>query len=117
MGAGIYLHVPAVRLPHTLRELHLATVVGAPVAMLMLGGEGEGPLPDDDFPGRFFARWRPDRLADVLVGAGFEVDECAPEAETEWIGVRMTPGADAPRHRGPGDAAPAVRPQPEHLLG
>jgi TDG/mug DNA glycosylase family protein len=97
-----YLHVPAVRLPHTLRELHLATVVGAPVAMLMLGGSGEGPLPDDDFPGRFFARWRPDRLADVLVGAGFDVEECASEAESEWIGVRMTRARTLPDTVGTG---------------
>jgi TDG/mug DNA glycosylase family protein len=85
-----YVHVPAVRLPHTLRELHTATRVGAPIAMLMIAGEGEGPMPDDDFPGRFFARWRPDPLGDVLVGAGFEVQECAPAEVDGWIGVRMT---------------------------
>jgi TDG/mug DNA glycosylase family protein len=85
-----YVHVPVVRLPHTLRELHLASTVGAPMAMVMMAGEGEGPYPDDDFPGRFFARWRPDHLADVLTGGGFDVQECAVEPDSEWIGVRMT---------------------------
>jgi TDG/mug DNA glycosylase family protein len=95
-----YLHVPTTRLPLSLRELHGAARVGAPVAMLMLAGDGDGPLPDDDFPGRMFAQWPPERLADVLVGAGFEVQECAVGAEDDrtgshqtgsrWIGVRMT---------------------------
>ncbi|HZP28690.1 MAG TPA: uracil-DNA glycosylase family protein [Acidimicrobiia bacterium] len=84
------LHVPAVRLPDTLRELHLATSVGAPIALTMLAGDGDGLLDDDDFPGRFFSCWQPDRLADVLVGAGFDVEECALVTDGEWIAVRMT---------------------------
>jgi TDG/mug DNA glycosylase family protein len=97
-----YVHVPAVRLPHTLRELHVATRVGAPVAMTMIVGDEEGALPDDDFPGRFFAQWRPDPLADVLVGAGFEVQECAPTEDGEWIGVRASRGRTLADTVGPG---------------
>jgi TDG/mug DNA glycosylase family protein len=33
-------------------------------------------LPDDDFPGRYFACWEPDALADVVHGAGFSVASC-----------------------------------------
>jgi TDG/mug DNA glycosylase family protein len=36
-------------------------------------GAGEGPWPEDDIPGRFFCRWQPEPLRDLLVGAGFEV--------------------------------------------
>jgi TDG/mug DNA glycosylase family protein len=98
-----YLHVPAVRLPAALRELHFALAVGAPLAMTMLEGEGEGPRADDDFPGRFFANWRADRLSDVLVGAGFDVADCARVAEdSEWIGVRATRTRTLPDSVGPG---------------
>jgi TDG/mug DNA glycosylase family protein len=98
-----YLHVPAVRLPAALRELHFALDVGAPLAMTMLAGEGEGPRADDDFPGRFFANWRTDRLSDVLVGAGFDVAECALVGEeSEWIGVRATRARTLPDSVGSG---------------
>ncbi len=113
-----YLHVPAVRLPWALRELHLATPVGAPIALTMLAGDGEGPWPDDEFAGRFFARWQPDPLRDVLVGAGFDVHECGlaePEAgraepdqsssgqsSSDWIGVRATRARTLPDTVAPG---------------
>jgi TDG/mug DNA glycosylase family protein len=49
-------------------------VVGAALDLQVLAGSYEGnALPDDDIGGRFFASWPPDRLADVLVGAGFDV--------------------------------------------
>ena len=80
LGAGwanmSYLHVPSVRLPMALADLHRVLVVGAPVDIQVLAGSYEGTdLPDDDIGGRFFASWRPEALGDVLVGAGFEVDE------------------------------------------
>ncbi len=83
-----YLHVPRVRLPLALAELHRALTVGGPVALTFLSGDGEGALPDDDFPGRFFAQWRSERLADVLVGAGFAVERCEGSLQDEWIRVR-----------------------------
>ena len=55
-----------------LAELHWALLVGAPVSLAVHAGEGQGRRTDDDFPGRFFARWTPSRLRDLLVGAGFE---------------------------------------------
>lgn len=76
LGAGwanmSYLHVPRVRLPLALAELHRALRVGAPVDVQVLHGDYEGDaLPQDDIGGRFFASWRPDALLDVFVGAGF----------------------------------------------
>jgi len=42
----------------------------------MLEGANEGDdLPGDEIAGRFFAGWPPDRLVDVVRGAGFEVEE------------------------------------------
>ncbi|MFI5053095.1 MAG: class I SAM-dependent methyltransferase, partial [Acidimicrobiia bacterium] len=68
-----YLHIARDRLPQALAELHHALAVDAYAHFTMMPGEGEGSLPDDDFAGRFFARWQPDELGDVLVGAGLEV--------------------------------------------
>ena len=52
-----------------------ALVVGAPLDIQVLAGDYEGDaLPADDVGGRFFASWTPERLHDVLVGAGFDVD-------------------------------------------
>src|SRR5207302_3559152 len=43
----------------------------------------------DDFSGRFFAHWRPAELTDVLVGAGFDVHECAVDSRSdEWVVAR-----------------------------
>jgi TDG/mug DNA glycosylase family protein len=70
-----YLHVPRVRLPLALADLHRVLTVGAPVDVQVLAGSYEGhELPDDDVGGRFFASWPPAQFADVLVGAGFEID-------------------------------------------
>ena len=48
-------------------------------------GEGEGPYPGDDFPGRFFARWSASQLRDVLVGAGFSVIEVQHEKDSLFV--------------------------------
>jgi TDG/mug DNA glycosylase family protein len=70
-----YLHVPSVRLPMALADLHRAAVVGAPVDIQVLAGDYEGgALPADDVGGRYFAAWTPKRLHDILVGAGFVVE-------------------------------------------
>ncbi|HEX9506154.1 MAG TPA: uracil-DNA glycosylase family protein [Acidimicrobiia bacterium] len=85
-----YLHLRRTRLPAALADLHRALVVGAPAHLTMRAGDTDGELADDDFPGRFFAGWRPDALCDVLVGAGFAVTECAHDPEeSSWIHVRV----------------------------
>jgi TDG/mug DNA glycosylase family protein len=67
------LHVSRDRLPMALARLHRALCVGAPLSLSVSRATGEGQLPDDDLPGRFFWRWQPGPLFDVLIGAGFEV--------------------------------------------
>lgn len=72
-----YLHVPRMRLPVALADLHRVLQVGAVVDVQVLHGDYEGDaLPDDDVGGRFFAAWRSDTLVDVLTGAGFSVESC-----------------------------------------
>ncbi|MFM7617728.1 MAG: uracil-DNA glycosylase family protein [Actinomycetes bacterium] len=68
-----YVHVPRDRLPLALRDLHRAMAPDAPVAITMIPGDHDGPgLPDDDFPGRWFALWPDEDLHDVVTGAGFD---------------------------------------------
>jgi len=84
-GAGVfagawanmsYLHLPSVRLPLALADLHRTLAVGAALDLQVLAGDYEGhALPQDDVGGRFFASWTAPRLSDVLVGAGFDVDD------------------------------------------
>lgn len=70
-----YLHVPRARLPMALAQLHMAMGVNAPLDLQVIAGDYEGKnLPSDDVGGRFFAAWQPDALADVLVGAGFQLE-------------------------------------------
>ncbi len=98
-----YLHLPRVRLPAALADLHHALAVDAPAALTMHRGDAEGLLADDDFPGRFFAGWQPDALADVLVGAGFRVDDIANDsADDFWLHARATRLRTLPDTVGPG---------------
>jgi double-stranded uracil-DNA glycosylase len=96
-----YLHVPQLGLPLALAHLHRATAVGAPVAISMKRGEYEGSeLPNDDFPGRFFACWEPEPLTSVIAGAGFTVEEA--EVDDSWIHVRGSRARTLPDYVGPG---------------
>jgi TDG/mug DNA glycosylase family protein len=80
-----YLHVPSVRLPLALADLHRALAPGSPVDMQVLHGEYEGDaMPQDSVGGRFFASWTEPHLRDVLTGAGFVVEA----AEVEDYVVR-----------------------------
>jgi TDG/mug DNA glycosylase family protein len=73
-AANSYLHVPASRLPLALAQLHRSLHEGAPLLATMLSGSYEGRhLEGDDFPGRYFTLWERGALADVMVGAGFEI--------------------------------------------
>jgi TDG/mug DNA glycosylase family protein len=77
-----------VRLPLALARLHWALAVGAPLDLSVLEGDGEGPRPDDDFPGRLFAYWQPDELARVVAGAGLDVDAVEVVGGRLWVGAR-----------------------------
>jgi TDG/mug DNA glycosylase family protein len=71
-----HLHVPRFRLPLALWDLHRVLAIGTPFELQVLHGSYEGTdLPGDDVGGRYFAGWEPDRLVDVVTGAGFEVDQ------------------------------------------
>jgi TDG/mug DNA glycosylase family protein len=73
-----YVHVAASRVPAALADLQRATSVGSPIELTVFAGACElAPFDDDDFPGRRFSGWEPERLADVVVGAGFDLDELA----------------------------------------
>ena len=95
--------MPSARLPCALLELHHATAVGAPAHLTMLQGDRDGPFPGDALPGRFFARWTPARLHDVLVGAGFDVLDLAVDAaEDGWMHALVARGRGAcPTRSGP----------------
>jgi len=96
-----YLHVPRDRLPLALAELHHAVEVGAPVVLTLKAGGYEGhELPDDPFPGRFYACWEPEPLAGVVEGAGFAVRDL--DADDAWITVRAERVRSLPDTVGPG---------------
>ena len=95
-----YLHVPRVHLPLALARLHWAMAVGAPLVLSLPAGEGEGSLGHDDFPGRLIVRWRADGVADLLVGAGFELEVVEEVEDVVWAGARR--GRMLPDTVGPG---------------
>jgi TDG/mug DNA glycosylase family protein len=95
-----YVHVPTVRLPAALADLHRAMVVGAPLEIQVLAGDYEGDaLPADRLGGRFFAAWTPQRLRDVLVGAGFDVGD--PEVDGDFVRVTAVRARTLPDMVGP----------------
>jgi double-stranded uracil-DNA glycosylase len=84
-----YHHVPAARLPAALAELHRVLDTGAPVDLQVLAGGYSGhALAGDEVGDRYFAGWQPDRLADVLVGAGFEEVRVERRGEVLGAGAR-----------------------------
>jgi TDG/mug DNA glycosylase family protein len=95
-----YLHVPKTALPAALAHLHDALALGAPVEITFRRGTGQGTLPDDDFAGRFFARWEAPELRPVLDGAGLTVDEVVEDGE--WLVVRAPRAHTLPDFVGPG---------------
>jgi TDG/mug DNA glycosylase family protein len=86
-----YQHLEAERLPLALADLHRALAVGSPLAMTVFAGEGVRRTGDEDeFPGRFFTLWDPGRLADVVEGAGFAVEDVrVEEARPGWPPLRL----------------------------
>jgi TDG/mug DNA glycosylase family protein len=88
-----HLHVPSTRLPLALWDLHRVLEVGAPFVLQVLMSEYEGDaLPGDDVGGRFFAGWTPDRLVDVVNGAGFDIDATSVEVDGDEVRLRAVRG-------------------------
>jgi len=96
-----YLHVPRADLPLALADLHCALEVDGPIDLTMRFGHAEGPIEDDEFPGRFFAEWEPNSLREVHTGAGFRVEVCEHDGG-EWIQVNATRLRTLPDYVGPG---------------
>jgi double-stranded uracil-DNA glycosylase len=72
-------HVPRGDVPLTLAGLHRALAVGGVLDLTVFrhdADDGRSPA-TSDFPGRWFTWWEEQPLADLLVGAGFDVEEMA----------------------------------------
>ena len=96
-----YLHVPRVRLPMALADLHRSLRVGAALDVQVLAGDYEGSaLPSDDVGGRFFSACPPGSLADLLTGAGFDVEHV--EVEGDVVRARATRARTLADTVGPG---------------
>ncbi|HVX17691.1 MAG TPA: uracil-DNA glycosylase family protein [Acidimicrobiales bacterium] len=101
-------HVDAATLPMALAGLHHSLSVGGQLELLAFTGEGEWRS-DDDLPGRRFTLWSPEAWLDLLMGAGFEVDQVdertAPPGQ-HWpagmIRLRATRARTLPDTVGPG---------------
>lgn len=83
-ASNSYLHVPRACLPLALADLHRSMAVGAPLTLSTLRGDGDGPWPGDDFPGRTYAFWQPGPLARILVGAGFDGEAVDVAGDRVW---------------------------------
>jgi TDG/mug DNA glycosylase family protein len=81
-----------------LADLHRSLTPGAPIELTLFEGtvEGRDVFADDDFPGRWFSTWTENRLRDVLVGAGFALDDL--EVRSAGSGER---GFTVRAHRAP----------------
>ena len=103
-ASNCYQHLAHDELPAALGELHRVTDVGARVVLSLFPGSGTTITgEEDDFPGRRFSLWEPQRLTDVMVGAGFDV--AATEVlEGSWRQLRVTArrARSLPDHVGPG---------------
>jgi TDG/mug DNA glycosylase family protein len=80
-----YLHIRRADLPIALAHLHRSVAVGAPIVLSVVEGDDEGLIANDDIGGRFFANWRRDPLADVIIGAGFDLDGIESVGDEMWV--------------------------------
>ena len=75
-----YVHLRRTAMPMALADLHRSLAVGAPVDLTLFGGDADDlTFDDDDFAGRRFSLWPQAMLSDVVVGAGFDVDDLTVE--------------------------------------
>ena len=102
-----YVHVRGAEVPMALADLHRSLRVTARVELTFFGGgdEDRAVFPDDDLPGRWFSTWSTDRFGDVVVGAGFDVDELDERTSASGevrLTVRARRGRTLPDTVGPG---------------
>ena len=95
-----YQHIPAERLPLALAEVHRALAPGGALHV-QVTSDRRAPTDDGDpFPGRHFTWWVPERLRDVVEGAGFTVDAFVDDG-AEWLDVEATRAPMLPDTVGP----------------
>ncbi len=82
-------HVAASELAMVVADLHRTLVVDGRLALECFAGTGTFRF-TDDLPGRRFTLWDPDELTDVVVGAGFAVDDCSTVPGGDLVHIRLT---------------------------
>lgn len=98
-----YIHLARSEIPLALADLHRALVSGAVVELHLFAGDAEwDEAVDDDFPGRRFSRWPESWLRDVLVGAGFAVEDIKQRKKVLLVAARRL-------HTLPDTVAPGMR--------
>jgi double-stranded uracil-DNA glycosylase len=100
-----YLHLPRTAVPMALADLHRCLPAGAPTElMLFANDQEEGPVVDEEFPGRTLSLWLEPPLRDVVIGAGFVIDSLQREVKTEGshFRVRLTRARTLPDYVGAG---------------
>ncbi len=97
-------HIAREDVPLALAGIHRALAVGGTLEATLFSGEG-GPdkrSEDEDFPGRWFAWWPEGPLRDVLVGAGFDVEQIgAPDGSPDQMAARAVRARTLPDTVGP----------------
>ncbi len=95
-----YMHIADEWLPLALADLHRAMTLGGALHVQVTSNRRR-ETHDERFPGRHFAWWPPERLRDVVEGAGFEIIELVDDGE-EWLDVEATRAHMLPDTVGPG---------------
>jgi TDG/mug DNA glycosylase family protein len=95
-----YMHVAAESLPLALADAHRALRVGGALHV-QVTSDRKRENADDLFPGRHFEWWPAERLHDIVVGAGFDVDSFVDDGE-EWLDVEATRARTLADTIGPG---------------
>ena len=95
-----YMHVAAEALPMALADAHRVLEVGGALHV-QVTSDRQHKNADDRFPGRHFEWWPADRLHDVVVGAGFDIDAFVDDGE-EWLDVEATRARTLADTVGPG---------------
>jgi len=95
-----YMHVAAEALRMALADAHRALELGGALHV-QVTSDRQHENADDLFPGRHFEWWPAERLHDVIVGAGFAIDEFVDDGE-EWLDVEATRARTLADTVGPG---------------